>query len=215
VKGSFKAVGDGYDAVSSTVGKVAKPVLDTKAAKFVGSGVNSVKKDIVDTTTSHRYIEYQPKEAREKARAEKMDPIKRQIFIANPEAGENIVLHKDEKLKDSWSKFKDNSSIFKGIRDCLLIIPAGLLDAKKSIDESSSQYLSIVRWFADSTPRVESEEALVVRAFRQVDPKFTIDGFMRDAAEFYIPDVMDAIISGDLKVLKEWCSESVWVCQIN
>jgi import inner membrane translocase subunit TIM44 len=85
-----------------------------------------------------------------------------------------------------------------------------MLNVKKSVDESSSPFLSIARWFADSTPRVESEEALVVRAFRQVDPKFTIDGFMRDASEFYIPDVMDAIISGDLVVLKDWCSEAVF-----
>jgi hypothetical protein len=95
--------------------------LDTKAAKAVASGVNSVKKDIVDTTTSHRYIEYQPKEAREKARAVKLDPEVRRIMIANPEAGENVVLHSNEKLNNSWDKFKENSSIFKGLLPVWLI----------------------------------------------------------------------------------------------
>jgi import inner membrane translocase subunit TIM44 len=120
VKSTFKAVGDVSEAVSHTAGKIAEPVLDTRAAKAVGSGLKSVKRDMVDSVTSHRYIEYQPKEAREKARAEKMDPEVRRIMIANPDAGDSVVLHSDEKLKGSWSKFKENSSIFKGLAGFLI-----------------------------------------------------------------------------------------------
>lgn len=32
----------------------------------------------------------------------------------NPEAGANMVLHKDSKWKESWNKFKEDSPIMQG-----------------------------------------------------------------------------------------------------
>lgn len=55
----------------------------------------------------------------------------------------------------------------------------------------------------------ETEDAQVVRAIQAVDPSFKIDKFMREAAEFYVPDVMEAYLRGDQPALQEWCSEQV------
>lgn len=76
------------------------------------------------------------------------------------------------------------------------------------MEESDNPVIERFReWFGGAMQ--ESEEAQVVRMFQSVDPTFSIDKFMRDATEFYIPDVMDAYIKGDLKTLKEWCSDAV------
>lgn len=99
---------------------------------------------------------------------------------------------------------------------------SGLLNAKKTIDQSSNPILDRLRSAFTPSERVESEEAKVVRAFRMVDPRFSLDAWMRTATEFYIPDgtckpcsyaltflVIDAITRGDLASLKPWASESV------
>ncbi|KAL3895838.1 MAG: hypothetical protein SGCHY_004457 [Lobulomycetales sp.] len=184
-----------------TVSDAAEPVLETRAAKAVASGAKSIKRDIIGTTTSHRYIEYQPKEARERARLENEalnEDVKR-IVDVNPNAGEEVVLHSDSRVQNGWAKFSEKSYVIQG-----------LLNAKKTIDQSSNPILDRLRSAFTPSERVESEEAKVVRAFRMVDPRFSLDAWMRTATEFYIPDVIDAITRGDLASLKPWASESVY-----
>jgi import inner membrane translocase subunit TIM44 len=66
---------------------------------------------------SGRYSGFVDKETRRKIREEatKNTPEGAAKSVAeNPEAGANLVIHKDSKWKESWSKFKDDSPIMQG-----------------------------------------------------------------------------------------------------
>jgi hypothetical protein len=72
-----------------------------------------MKKDIVDTTTTHRYIEYRPKEERERKFAElKAEAAQlpygshrfRQV-AADLEAGSGVIVHQESKMTQKWKEF--------------------------------------------------------------------------------------------------------------
>lgn len=164
-----------------------------------------MKKDIVDTTTTHRYIEYRPKEERERKYAElKAEAAQlphgshrfRQV-AADLEAGSAVITHQESKMTQKWKEFKETNSVFQG-----------LLRARRSVEESENPMIERVRDFFSSAMQ-ETEEAQVIRYIHSVDPTFTIDKFMCDATEFYIPEIMEAYLRGDEPILKEWCSEPV------
>lgn len=65
---------------------------------------------------SGRYGGFVDKETRRKLReeAQKTADDASKVVAENAEAGANMVLHKDSKWKESWSKFKEDSPIMQG-----------------------------------------------------------------------------------------------------
>jgi import inner membrane translocase subunit TIM44 len=55
----------------------------------------------------------------------------------------------------------------------------------------------------------ENETAKVVRKFKELDPDFQQEVFLRELREYIVPEVVDAYVSGDLPALQGWCSEAV------
>ena len=52
----------------------------------------------------------------------------------------------------------------------------------------------------------ENETAQVIKKFREIDPNFQLEPFLRDMREYILPEVLDAYVKGDLEVLKTWLS---------
>ncbi len=57
----------------------------------------------------------------------------------------------------------------------------------------------------------ENDMAKVIRAMRELDPDFGMDGFQRELREYIVPEVVDAYLSADREGLKEWMGEAVSV----
>lgn len=55
----------------------------------------------------------------------------------------------------------------------------------------------------------ESDTAIAIKEIKKADPSFTLEGFMKDAREYIIPEIIEAIINKDLQSLRRWCSEAV------
>lgn len=55
----------------------------------------------------------------------------------------------------------------------------------------------------------ESDTAIAMKEIKKIDPSFTLESFMKDAREYIIPEVIEAIINKDLQGLRRWCSEAV------
>ena len=55
----------------------------------------------------------------------------------------------------------------------------------------------------------ESDMARVIRAFRELDPDFGMEGFQRELREYIVPEVVDAYLSADQEGLKAWMGEAV------
>lgn len=47
---------------------------------------------------------------------------------------------------------------------------------------------------------------MVIKKFREMDPNFQLEPFLRDMREYVLPEVLDAYVKGDVEVLKQWLS---------
>ncbi|KAJ1530138.1 protein translocase subunit [Nowakowskiella sp. JEL0078] len=82
-----------------------------------------------------------------------------------------------------------------------------MLSLRRGIEETDSPLMDRVREIFASPVFQESEQARVVKAFQSVDPSFNLEEFTSELAEFVVPDIMEAYLSGDAVLLEEWCSE--------
>jgi import inner membrane translocase subunit TIM44 len=112
-------------------------------------------------------------------------------------AGTNITLHKDSAWKESWTNFKDNSKLMQS-----------LFKMRNTYEESDNPLISTARSITDRFAGffAENETAMVIKKFREMDPTFQIEPFLRDMREYILPEVLDAYVKGDIETLKLWLS---------
>ncbi|KAI8609006.1 hypothetical protein BC830DRAFT_1071378, partial [Chytriomyces sp. MP71] len=198
VKATAKVVGK----VGETVAKAAEPILETKAAKTVASGISSIQSDLASGAPSHRYVEYQSPEVRAKLLAARRatQSISKPV-AANAEAGGAVVVAQETKWAKGWREFYESNPLAQN-----------LTRIGKSIEESENPAVERARdvmyrvgkWFD------ETEEAKCIRAFRMVDPSFRKDEFLAEATQFVIPEILEGNLKGNLVPIKKWCNEKVF-----
>lgn len=47
---------------------------------------------------------------------------------------------------------------------------------------------------------------MVIKKFREMDPSFQMEPFVREMREYILPEVLDAYVKGDTETLKQWLS---------
>ena len=176
------------------------------------SGIKQITKDVVGTTRNAYWAEYRPKEVRDEERKEMLK--ERQYRIQKDEHGlplaqgpvkadeeaSGIVMHRTSRIAQAWETFKTES-----------LIGQTLHSYKKSIDESETPILRMWREWKERSMANEPESVKVIKAFKSVDPIFDQHTFLKEAANFLVADILDAYLKGDVKVLKEWGTEGVFV----
>ncbi|KAF9908755.1 protein translocase subunit [Linnemannia zychae] len=217
IKGSKEKISETGKVFSETgkqfaesVDSSTKPIRDNEYFKNVKESVETVIQD-----TESRYggyiskaerrrargldVNYSPKEA-QKAAAAAVPETKEDV-----NAGESMVLHKDSAWKETWSKFKDTNPVMQSV-----------FNMKKNYEDSDNVFVAWARVVTDKISDVwvsmldETENAKTIRALQMIDPRFKMDNFMKEAREFIIPEVMDAVLNADSETLHEWCSEATY-----
>ena len=79
---------------------------------------------------------------------------------------------------------------------------------RSTYEESENPLISTARSITDRVAGffAENETAQVIKKFREMDPNFQIEPFLRDMREYILPEVLDAYVKGDVEVLKQWLS---------
>ena len=74
--------------------------------------------------------------------------------------------------------------------------------------ESENPLISTARSITDRVAGffAENETALVIKKFREMDPSFQVEPFLREMREYILPEVLDAYVKGDVETLKLWLS---------
>jgi mitochondrial import inner membrane translocase subunit TIM44 len=194
--------------VSTTASTVAKgvstatePIRQNEIYKSVSGAVG----EAIDDGSSSRYGGYKGRSERRLLRQQWEAKRKNRIVEENPEAGSNVVLHKDSVWKEQWNQFKEENTAYQS-----------LIGFKRThFDESDNTIISGVRsateWIADTWSGVfsENEVAGVVRRFKEMDPNFNMDAFNTELREWIIPEIADAYVKGDVETLSQWFSEAV------
>ena len=83
-----------------------------------------------------------------------------------------------------------------------------LFTLKSTYNESENPLISTARSITDRVAGffAENETAMVVKKFREMDPNFQMEPFLREMREYILPEVLDAYVKGDLETLKLWLS---------
>ncbi|KZZ92641.1 TIM23 translocase complex subunit Tim44 [Ascosphaera apis ARSEF 7405] len=193
-----KGIRTGVSATGRGLDMATKPVRETEAYKKTVSNV----KEVMDDGASTRYGGWIEKEERRKQRAlreAKEGRSKVEVIQEDPNAGTNITLHKDARWKEQWRDFRDKSKLMQHY-----------FDLKNTYQESENPLISTARSVSDAITGffAENETAQVIKKFRQMDPTFQMEPFLRDLREYILPEVLDAYVKGDGKTLKLWLSEA-------
>ncbi|GMM30138.1 protein translocase subunit [Martiniozyma asiatica (nom. inval.)] len=188
-------VGQGVQKTAEVVGdvaeKIAEPVKKTKVYK----DVNEVFSD-----GASQYGLHESKEER-RIRREKELLKKPKTVKANEEAGHALVatdIKPTSNLKDTL-KIKPDSSIGKA-----------WLVLKEKWEENENPLIVLIRTIFSKIGGLfaETEAARVVKQFKELDPNFTSIAFQKELREFIVPEIIEAYISSNDKVLKAWFSEA-------
>ena len=83
-----------------------------------------------------------------------------------------------------------------------------LFTLKSTYNESENPLISTARSITDRVAGffAENETAMVVKKFREMDPNFQMEPFLREMREYILPEVLDAYVKGDTETLKLWLS---------
>lgn len=85
-----------------------------------------------------------------------------------------------------------------------------LFTMKESYNESENPLISTARSISDKIGGffAENETAQVIKKFREIDPNFQMEPFLREMRDYMLPEVLDAYVKGDVETLKLWLSDA-------
>lgn len=216
LKMAGKVVGDAAShAWDSTLVKTTRSAV-SKTADSVDKATEPIRKtelyknfkEVIDDGSSIRYGGFEEKEQRRQRRLAEEAKRKSQGYVhvkSNPEAGQSVVVSETGKVSsDSWGESFGKSLLGKKLADLRL-----------KYDESENGFVSQVR---SVTERIgsffdETEGAKVIRMFKEMDPNFSQEEFLKEIRGYILPEVLDAYVKGDQATLKQWLSEApfnVW-----
>lgn len=201
VKTSRKVVSTTASTVAKGVSTATEPIRQNEIYKSVSASVG----EAIDDGSSSRYGGYRSREERRRLRAQWEEKQKHRRVAENPDAGQNVVLHKDSAWTERWNQFKEENSAFQNI----------LSFKRMHYDESDNLLVSGVRgatdWLADTWGGMfqETEVAGVIRRFKEMDPTFSMEAFSTELREWIVPEIVDAYVKGDVETLSQWLSEAV------
>lgn len=123
-----------------------------------------------------------------------------QRTAANEDAGEALVLV-DDKSQKKWRLLPEDSPLRRKMSEW-----------HEEYQESENPFIERVRGVTNTVASwfEENETAQVVRAFKQMDPDFTLANFGLELREYVIPEVLDAYHTGQRHLLRQWCGEATY-----
>ncbi|GLB43416.1 putative essential component of the PAM complex, a complex required for the translocation of transit peptide-containing proteins from the inner membrane into the mitochondrial matrix in an ATP-dependent manner [Lyophyllum shimeji] len=201
----MRAISRASAAVSSTIEKSTEPIRKTAAYKTLSETLI----DALDDSGSAKHAGFEEKEARRLRRQKRLEkagklgglgPAGARV-VADPEAGQAVVLHKDSPRQERWNRLKETNPVLRSFAEL-----------RQAFDESENPVVSSVRsvtqtigsWFD------ENETAQVMRLMKAYDPSFNREAFERELREYIVPEVVDAYLSADQEALRAWCSEATY-----
>ncbi|KAM4889207.1 mitochondrial import inner membrane translocase subunit TIM44 isoform 2-T2 [Thomomys bottae] len=189
---------------AETMSKGGEKLGRSAAFKALSQGVESVKKEIDETVLGQTGPYRRPERLRKRTEFAGEKFKEEKVFEPNEEAL-GVVLHKDSKWYQQWKDFKDNNVVFNRF-----------FEMKMKYDESDNVLIRASRALTDKVTDVlgglfsKTEMSEVLTEILRVDPTFDKDRFLRQCENDIIPNILEAMISGELDILKDWCYEATY-----
>lgn len=111
-------------------------------------------------------------------------------------------MHKDSKFYESWQNFKENNPYVHKV-----------MDWKLKYEESENPVIRASRLLTDKVSDIvgglfqKTELSETLTEICKIDPSFDQKRFLKQCETDIIPNILEAMIRGDLDILKDWCHE--------
>ncbi|KAJ8274127.1 hypothetical protein COCON_G00087520 [Conger conger] len=199
VEEAARAAKHSAESVSQSGEKLGK----TGAFRAISQGMETVKKEIDELGESGPYRA--PSRLRMRTdSSSRGSGTESRVFEANDDAM-GIVLHRDSKWYQQWKDFKDNNMVFNRF-----------FEMKMKYDESDNAVIRASRAVTDRVTGLigglfsKTEISEVLTEIVKADPNFDKDSFLKQCERDIIPNVLEAMVRGELEVLKDWCYEATY-----
>uniref|UniRef100_A0A8C5M0Y2 Mitochondrial import inner membrane translocase subunit TIM44 n=1 Tax=Leptobrachium leishanense TaxID=445787 RepID=A0A8C5M0Y2_9ANUR len=189
---------------AESVTKGGEKLGKTTAFKVISQGMETVKKEIDESVLGQTGPYRAPSKLRKRSEFSGDRTKEDKTFEANEEAM-GVVLHKDSKWYQQWKDFKDNNIVYNRF-----------FEMKMKYDESDNTFVRASRTITDKVSDLigglfsKTEMSEVLTEILKVDPNFDKDTFLKLCERDIIPNILEAMIRGDLDVLKDWCYEATY-----
>lgn len=186
---------------AETITKTTAEIGKTKVFQSVSSGVQAVSEEITETAFKRARHYQQPTKLRKRKEFRFSDETDR-IVEANPDAT-GVELHKESKWFQSWESWKENNQYVNKI-----------FDLKMRYDESDNVVVRASRLLTDKLSDMfgglftKTELSEVLTEICKMDPNFDKEQFLVECEYRIIPNILEAMVRGDLEILKDWCYEA-------
>ncbi|XP_024867704.1 mitochondrial import inner membrane translocase subunit TIM44 [Temnothorax curvispinosus] len=113
-----------------------------------------------------------------------------------------VEVHRDYMFSNAWQNFKDNNPYVNKV-----------MDWKMKYDESDNAVLRASRLLTDKVSDIigglfqKTELSETLTEICNLDPTFSKIQFLKDCETDFIPNILEAMVRGDLEILKDWCHE--------
>lgn len=187
--------------VTDTISEKSKQLGQTGTFQSISQASEMVRKEM-NTQGIETHVYRSPVKLRK--RVETIGEQDTKIFEANTDAT-GIELHKDSKFYQSWENFKNNNQYVNKV-----------LDWKMKYEESENPVIRASRLLTDKVSDVmgnlfsKTELSETLTEICKIDPNFDAKQFIRDCENDIIPNVLEAMVRGELDILKDWCFESTY-----
>ncbi|XP_021565854.1 mitochondrial import inner membrane translocase subunit TIM44 [Carlito syrichta] len=189
---------------AESVSKGGEKLGQTAAFKALSQGVESVRREIDDSVLGQTAPYRRPERLRKRTEFAGEKFKEEKVFEPNEEAL-GVVLHKDSRWYQQWKDFKENNVVFNRF-----------FEMKMKYDESDNMVIRASRALTDKVTGLlggllsKTEMSEVLTEILRVDPAFDKDRFLQQCEHDIIPNVLEAMISGELDILKDWCYEATY-----
>ncbi|XP_012934643.1 mitochondrial import inner membrane translocase subunit TIM44 isoform X2 [Aplysia californica] len=201
VKKGIDMTSSAASKAAETITKSSQAIAESDAFNQISKGVKAAKEEFDEVTLSRARHYKAPEKLRKRSDTSARPKDGRAVEADEESTG--MVLHKDSKFYQSWQNFKDNNQYVNK-----------LFDLKVKFDESDNVMIRATRFFTDKVGQVfggmfsKTEMSEVLTEICKIDPNFDREKFLRLCEREIIPNVLEAMIRGDLDVLKDWCFEA-------
>lgn len=188
--------------VTDTFAEKTQKLGQTGAFQSISAASQAVREEIDSQSSINTSVYRSPAKLRRRVEILESDPDK--AYEPNDEAL-GIELHRDSKFYQSWENFKNNNQYVNKV-----------LDWKIRYEESENPVIRASRLLTDKVSDImggmfsKTELSETLTEICRIDPQFTQKDFLRDCETDIIPNVLEAMVRGDLEVLRDWCFESTY-----
>lgn len=185
---------------AETISERGQQLGKTGAFQTVSQAAAAVKEEI-DHSAIQARIYKAPVKLRKRVENVTSDPDSARVYEPNMKAT-GVELHKDSRFYQNWQNFKDNNPYVNKV-----------LDWKMKYDESDNPVIRASRLLTDKVTDImgglfqKTELSETLTEICKIDPNFDRNEFLRLCEVDIIPNVLEAIIRGDLEILRDWCHE--------